>query len=332
MKKWVCISGLLLSLPLMAQAETPLQRWHADLSQGYAALAHSSARLAESLEDYCAAPDAARQHEVREQWSRAFMDWQAVRFVDFGPVEQDSLAWQMQFWPDKKNLIARKSQMLLRSETPVTVESLAAEGVAVKGFPALEYMLFEYESGEGVGSACAVSVPTGRLIAENAQRLVQDWQQFQTHFESQPSYESDMVKAAIHAAEILRDKRLGEPMGLSGSARRLHFLADAWRSGQSLRTIEASLDGLNRYFMPGLKLLLEPRAPELLEGTQERLDSALEKARALPSGIKPLLDDNSGYRQLQSLFISVDTLGIHLNDSVAVELGIVKGFNSSDGD
>jgi predicted lipoprotein len=35
---------------------------------------------------------------------------------------------------------------------------------------------------------------------------------------------------------------------------------------------------------------------------------------------------------LQSLFISIDALVIHLNDRVAVELGIVKGFNSSDGD
>lgn len=330
MKKWACIASLL--LPLTAQAETPLERWHADLSQGYAALAQSSAQLANTLETYCAAPDQTLQTEARQQWSRAFMDWQAVRFVEFGPIEQDSLAWQMQFWPDKKNLIARKSQMLLRSEAPVTLESLAAEGVAVKGFPALEYMLFEYEPGKGVGSACSATLPVSKLIEHNADRLVQSWQQFQIHFQSNPAYEADMVKAAIHAAEIMRDKRLGEPMGLSGSARRLHFLADAWRSEQSLRTIEASLDGLNRYFMPGLKLLLEPRAPELLQETQERLDTALEKARALPSGIKPLLDDNSGYRQLQSLFISVDTLGIHLNDSVAVELGIVKGFNSSDGD
>jgi len=330
MKKWACIASLM--LPLVAQAESPLQRWHADLSQGYAALAQSSAQLEKTLETYCAAPDQAQQEEARQQWSQAFMAWQAVRFVDFGPVEQDSLAWQMQFWPDKKNLIARKSQMLLRSETPVTAEALSAEGVAVKGFPALEYLLFEYEPKQGVGSACAVTVPVGKLIARNAATLEQSWQQFQTHFESQPSYESDMIKAAIHATEIMRDKRLGEPMGLSGNSRRLHFLADAWRSEQSLRTIEASLDGLNRYFMPGLRRLLEPRAPELLQDTQERLEGALEKARALRSGIKPLLDDSAGYRQLQSLFISVDTLGIHLNDSVAVELGIVKGFNSSDGD
>ncbi|MET4000222.1 imelysin family protein [Marinobacterium sp. MBR-109] len=330
MKKLVCIAALL--LPLTAQAETPLQRWHADLSGGYATLLDRSAEIAREMEEYCAAPDAARQTEVRRQWAHAFMAWQAVRFVEFGPIEQDSMGWQMQFWPDKKNLIARKSQMLLRSATPVTVETLANEGVAVKGFPALEYLLFEHEAKHGPGSACPVLAVIGTQLEANARTLAQSWQQFESHFESRDAYTSDMVKSAIHATEIMRDKRLGEPMGLSGSNRRVHFLADAWRSEQSLATIQASLEGLERYFMPGLETMLKHSSPELLQETRDRLDAALEKSKALPAGMKALLGDDAGYAQLQSLFISMDALVIHLNDRVAVELGIVKGFNSSDGD
>jgi predicted lipoprotein len=330
MKKLVCIAALL--LPLTAQAETPLQRWHADLSQGYAQLATEAGQLSEALNQYCAAPGATGQADVRQQWTAAFMAWQAVRFVEFGPVEQDSMGWQMQFWPDKKNLIARKSQMLLRRETPVTAETLANEGVAVKGFPALEYLLFEHEAKNGPGSACPVVAVIGNQLEANAGTLVQNWQQFESHFESRDAYTSDMVKSAIHATEIIRDKRLGEPMGLSGSNRRVHFLADAWRSEQSLATIQASLEGLNDYFIPGLEQVLKDLAPELLQETRERLTTALEKARALPPGMKALLNNDEGYAQLQSLFISLDALVIHLNDTLAVELGIVKGFNSSDGD
>jgi len=331
MKKLACMVVAAV-LPLAAHAQTPLQRWHADLSQGYAQLAATSGRLSDSLNQYCMTPDAAGQANVREQWTEAFMAWQTVRFVEFGPIEQDSMGWQMQFWPDKKNLIARKSQMLLRSEAPVTAEMLANEGVAVKGFPALEYLLFEHEARQGLGSACPVSLVIGNQLEANAKTLAQNWQQFQTHFESRDAYTADMVKSAIHATEIIRDKRLGDPMGLSGNNRRLHFLADAWRSEQSLATIRATLEWLDRYFMPGLEQVLKDSAPELLQETRERLTAALEKTRALPSGMKALLNNDEGYAQLQSLFISMDTLVIHLNDRVAVELGIVKGFNSSDGD
>lgn len=330
MKKLVCIAALL--LPLTAQAETPLQRWHADLSQGYARLATEAGQLSEALNQYCAAPGATGQADVRQQWTAAFMAWQAVRFVEFGPVEQDSMGWQMQFWPDKKNLIARKSQMLLRSTAPVTAETLANEGVAVKGFPALEYLLFEHEAKNGPGSACPVVAVIGAQLEANANTLAQNWQQFRSHFESRTEYSSDMVKSAIHATEIIRDKRLGDPMGLSGNNRRVHFLADAWRSEQSLATIQASLEGLNDYFMPGLELMLQGRYSQLLIQAREKLDTALEKARSMPPGMKGLLQNDEGYAQLQSLFISIDALVIHLNDTLAVELGIVKGFNSSDGD
>lgn len=331
MKKLACMVVAAV-LPLAAHAQTPLPRWHADLSQGYAELAAASGRLSDSLSQYCMTPGAAGQAGVQERWTEAFMAWQAVRFVEFGPIEQDSMGWQMQFWPDKKNLIARKSQMLLRSEASVTAETLANEGVAVKGFPALEYLLFEHEAKSGLGSACPLSAVIGKQLNANAETLAQRWLQFQAHFESRDAYTADMVKSAIHATEIMRDKRLGEPMGLHGSNRRLHFLADAWRSEQSLATLQATLEGLDRYFMPGLEILLKDSAPELLHVTRAQLTAALEKARALPPGMTALLNSDEGYAQLQSLFISMDTLVIHLNDRVAVELGIVKGFNSSDGD
>lgn len=242
------------------------------------------------------------------------------------------MGWQMQFWPDKKNLIARKSQRLLSSEAPVTTETLTNEGVAVTGFPALEYLLFEHEIKAGVGSACPLADLIGTKLQANAHTLAQNWQQLQPHFESLDEYESTVVKSVIHAVEIVRDQRLAAPMGLKGTARRLHYLADAWRSEHSLAAIRSTLEGINAYFMPGLRLQLADGSPHLLQETQSRLDDVLSKAQALPDGMKALLPDDEGYARLQSLFISVDALAIYLNDVLAVELGIVKGFNSSDGD
>ena len=94
----VGILGCLASPVLFAGGA--LQQWHADIGQGYQALAASSGKLAGSTQAYCEKPQQQAKAALEADWREAFLDWQRVRFVDFGPIEQNSLAWQLQFWPD----------------------------------------------------------------------------------------------------------------------------------------------------------------------------------------------------------------------------------------
>lgn len=71
---------------------TPRSVWHHDIGLGYRQLASRTQALAERLKASCGEAEADRP-ALRSEWLAAYQAWQAVRFVDFGPIEVDSRAW-----------------------------------------------------------------------------------------------------------------------------------------------------------------------------------------------------------------------------------------------
>ena len=332
------VAGLLVLLASpYVQAEAPKEQWHTSIATGYGQLVETTEKLNDSARHYCEAPDKAKLDQVKEAWADGFHAWQAVRFVDFGPIQQNSLAWQFQFWPDQKNLIAKKVDAWVEGEQKITVENLAGDSVAVKGFPAIEYMLFDPRL-EGKQLAlphprtCEMLTTVTSLMASNAQSLRNDWATFKSHYLSTGDYGDATVLAAMHALETIKNKRLGAPMGLGGS-RRNAYLGDAWRSDQSLAALHSSLKGVQQYFVPGLKTLMQNSANQaLFDEFESQLARTLERFADLPNDLAAMLEEDNGYRQLQFLYIDVERLSNKLSRDIAPELGVVKGFNSSDGD
>src|SRR5690554_1494180 len=161
-------------------APAPREIWHDALAEGYAELATTTRALNQATTRYCATPSAEQRATLESSWREAFDSWQAVRFVDFGPIEQDNLAWQFQFWPDAKNTVARKVNQWLGSEQPIGVEQLKADSVAVKGFPALEYLLFDPQAAKSQPlpeeRACALLTGISALLQQNSAQQQQQWQ------------------------------------------------------------------------------------------------------------------------------------------------------------
>ncbi|MGC3872161.1 imelysin family protein [Halomonas sp. GXIMD04776] len=321
----------LLSLSAWADEAEPKERWYSAIGGQYQTLQDDSTALADTLQDGCQNPDA-----VRDAWLTAYKAWQRVRYVDFGPIEQQSRAWQLQFWPDRKNLIAKKVDAWLKSPNSPTPEQIAADSVALKGFPALEYLLFESENGDKIPlespQGCALAGAIGQHLATTTQALNQDWQAFEEHYLSTEGYTETTVESALHGLQILDDKRLAAPMGLRGKSRN-GYLADAWRSGESVTLIAASLAGLENSFVPGAQALLQQEdEAELGQELEETLSETRALAEALPSGLAPALKDEQAYKGLQRLYVQVEQLRQLMEYKIAPALNITQGFNSSDGD
>lgn len=331
--------GLLLTsiVANSAWANSAQEVWYDSINGGYATLADKTQRLEVAALTYCAKPTADGRAAVIAAWTEAFYQWQAVRFVDFGPIERNNLAWQFQFWPDPKNTIARKVTFWLESEQTVSVDTLSADSIAVKGFPALEYLLFDptVDQTHPLPQARSCQLLTGiaELVQHNSASLQDQWQSFKPIYLETPLFERTSVLAAMHSVEQLRNKRLAAPMGLQGKPRRNPYLADAWRSEHSLFGIRATLMGLQQYFLPGLRLLLTtPNGEALAERLDQQLRATITRIDKQPASMRQLLSDEDGYRSLQLVFIDVDKLNQLLGGEIANELGIVRGFNSSDGD
>lgn len=333
--------GLLLAIPAsppladQAPSDEARQQWHLAIGQGYAHLADAAEALAADATAYCQAPTPARRNTLEAHWLDAYRAWQAVRFIDFGPIEQQSRGWQLQFWPDNKNLVGRQLGALLNAEATTDSQAIAAAGVAVQGFPALEYLLFDERlvTPDALidAHACALLESIASHVATTGEALADDWQAFGEHYRTTPSYTSATLQAALQALETLEIKRLGEPLGLAGTPAN-GYRAEAWRSGQTLPLIEASLAGLEAAFLPGVRpLLTEAGHAELAGRFATALDEAQRLAASLAPGLAPALEDEDAFATLQGLYVRVSQL-VWLGDEVAGALGLVRGFNASDGD
>lgn len=311
--------------------------WHDAILAGYQSLATNAADFSRAAQNYCESPDQASRRNAEQAWRRAFLAWQKVRFVDFGPVEKNNLAWQFQFWPDPKNLIAKKARYLVNSEDGVTQELVAQSGVAVQGFPMAEYLLYDKQMNASdkalpATNTCELLVAVADHIAANSDTLSSEWQSLREHFLDTDQYSDATIKAGMAGLEILEERRLAQPMGMRGNGKRSKYDADAWRSGSSLMAVEASLNGLRTYFLPGLSLLLDNSdKPALSQSIKRQFDEVLEHFPEMRAPMEAMLQDDS-FAQLQGLYVDVSQLVVLVTDQAAVELGVARGFNSSDGD
>ena len=342
----LCLASTLAIAPVMAastnSADNPSadyrKQWHSNILTGYQSLATQSQALAKRAETYCQAPSPEGLEKTKQAWLEAFLAWQQVRFVDFGPVEQGNRAWQFQFWPDPKNLVARKASYLLKDDAPITPEKISESGVAVQGFPMAEYLLYDQAFNKGeralpVDHTCKLLVAVTRHIADNGETLTRDWKGFQSNYLGSEQYTDTTIQAAMAGLEILEERRLATPMGLRGNGKRSVYRADAWRSEASLAAADASVRGLKHHFLPAFSKLLKDRGQaDLAENIDQQFNEVLANFPELDRPMAPLLADDNAFRSLQSLYIGVTQLTALVNDQAAVELGVVRGFNSSDGD
>lgn len=342
--KAVGVTALIL-FPIAGMAASPSetnssakQLWYQGILAGYQSLATETGDLAVAAAEYCNISEQRSRKTLEHAWLSAFLAWQRVRYVDFGPIENNNLAWQFQFWPDPKNLIARKAAYLLNSEEPVSGKVIADSGVAVQGFPMLEYLLYDQplnisDNALPAEKTCSLLMATTRHIEANSKQLNDQWQAFHEHYMATEQYRDATIRAGMAALEILEERRLAQPMGLRGNGKRSVYAADAWRSGSSLKTIEATIHGLEQSFLPGLMLLLqESDQPELAPRIEDQFTEVLSHFPELHRPMTVLLSGDDSFSVLQGFYVDVSQLTTLVNDQAAVNLGVIRGFNSSDGD
>lgn len=327
----------LIATTALADTTGPRSQWHTAIGQGYQQLARSTALLNSATQDYCQSPSDNARIQLTDHWRTAFLNWQAVRFVDFGPIEQNSLAWQFQFWPDPKNLVARKAGYYLGLDQPVTAADVEQAGVAVQGFPMIEYLLFDPQLNQGdealpAEQNCSLLTAVSGHLAINAADLEHQWNALESRYLETDQYQATTLEAGMTAFTILEERRLGGPMGLRGGGKRSVYDGDAWRAGQSVAAIEASVQGLYDLYLPGLETALEQAGnEELAERIRAQFEDTLARFNTLPDSLSPLLEEDR-FSELQGLYADLSQLSFLISDQAGTALGVVRGFNSSDGD
>ncbi|QGZ30146.1 imelysin family protein [Stutzerimonas stutzeri] len=314
----------------------------------YTQWADTNRRMAASSIAFCAGNE--ELDTARKAFLNAQFAWSGLQPMLIGPMGEGNRAWQVQFWPDKKNLVGRQVTALLKNKPELTQADLENASVVLQGLSAYEYVLYDKAVDLSDEPTKVRYCRLLQAIGEHQQQLAADmlhaWKadngmaaqlsEFpnERYTESQEAI-ADLLRVQVTALDGLK-KKLGAPLGRQSKGFPQPFQAEAWRSDATLGSIDAVLAGAQQLWLGkddnGFKKLVPAEQADLIE----RIDVAYATTRKqLADTLLPfseLIADEAGRVRLNELYQEIDVLHrLHQNE-LARALGVQIGFNAHDGD
>ncbi|AUQ67272.1 imelysin family protein [Phaeobacter inhibens] len=303
---------------------------------GFDRLAQTSASLAEVAASHCTPDDPA----LRAAFTHAFDAWITVSHLRFGPTETDNRAFALAFWPDSRNKIPGTLRRAV-TETPreelATPEVFASQSVALRGFYALEYLLFDdaIQSEGNADQRCALVAAITTDIAHTTAAIRDDWHNSYAvtlvspgpgnRYQSEAEIRQELFKTLTTGFQVLVDMRLGRPLGQFDAPRPNR--TEARRSARSQRHIV-----LNLTAMEPLALALAAGDPALMQEIDAGFAKALKRANALDDPSLAGVADPARRFRIEALQQDINDLRSLITTRLGPKLGVTAGFNSLDGD
>lgn len=318
------------------------------LLPAYVAWAEANRKMAAGAMAFCAGNQTL--NDSRQQFLAAQSAWATVQPMAIGPLSEGNLAWQVQFWPDKKNLVSRQVETLLSAKPELSLDDLQKASVVVRGLTAYEYLLFDPKIDLQQQPQRERYCPLLTAIGQHQQRLTatvqQQWEAPEGMFEQLQTFPNERYVDAREAiADILRTeisaidglkKKLGTPLGRLSKGHPQPYQAEAWRSGASLASLAASLAGAEQLWLGadhnGVRSLLGKDREALASQLDEAYSDTRKRLAALQRPLTELLADSDGRTELNALYDSLNRLHRLQEGELAKALGIQLGFNAHDGD
>lgn len=270
---------------------------------------------------------------IKQQWHQATLAWMALQGQERGPTKALERSWNVQFWPDKKNTTGRKMQNLIASQKRYTAEDIAEQSVTVQGLGAIEWLLYEEVS----------NLPTDTMVCETgvaiSENLVNHADGIRKAWSTNPWKSLDNQAWLAEYLALLSNqldysiKKLSRPMAKVGKPR--PYFAESWRSQTSMSNLKANIEALEALYIAGGngldRLLREDGHVALADRIMNQFDTMLVTWPS-ESSLFQLLQSKQGYQQIFAQYNKLTQLKYLIHEEVAIELGVVIGFNATDGD
>ncbi|WP_120994541.1 imelysin family protein [Stutzerimonas urumqiensis] len=345
-------AAIALALGACAQKD-PYQAASAGLADGvllpaYTQWTETDRRLAASARAFCAGNESLA--DARRVLRDAQLAWSGLQPMLVGPLGEGNRAWQVQFWPDKKNLVGRQVGNLLKANPDLTSADVEEGSVVVQGLTAYEYVLHDKTVDLSDAQVRARYCPLLIAIGDHQQKLSADilgqWEgddgmasQLRTfpnaRYADPNEAIADLLRVQVTALDALK-KKLGTPLGRLSKGHPQPYQAEAWRSGASLPMIGAALAGAEALWQggkeSGLRSLVDDAHADLANRIDQAYASVRQTADSFDEPLAELVGTEEGRTRLAELYEQLDTLHrLHQND-LAQALGVQIGFNAHDGD
>lgn len=298
-------------------------------------LAFEAEQLAMSSASYCRGE--LELEDVRAQWQVTAHRWMSLQGQERGPSAALEKSWSIQFWPDKKNTTGRKLSQLIAKNQHWTSEQVQAESVAVPGLGAVEWLLYDSQSpilSDAKNESCHVLNAITDTVSINARSIEQAWQTNPWTSLDKVQWESELVSLLSNQLEYLL-KKLERPLASVGKPR--PYFSESWRSKTSLNNLKYNvLSAKELYLAGGDKNSLDQHLRQkghvqVADSIIEQFDLTLETWPEEAS-LFDMLQTKDGYRNALALYNKLEQIKYLIHEEAAISLGVIVGFNATDGD
>jgi uncharacterized protein len=317
----------------------------------YERYAAATSRLPASIEALCTSPDKARLDAAQQAWREAMLAWQRAQPIGFGPVADQGLAPQIEFWPDKHGTAGRQFSQALADRDPALLEPdrLAGQSVGLTSLVSLERLLFGDEILEPGGDyACGYALAVARHQVRLAEALAKAWSGkdgfgvvvtsadagndvFFSAYDPAAALYRSVADTLDGAIQVKLEPAMGDSLDAARGRR-----AENWRSQMELASIAANLETARAlYATPGgfgdLYQVLGGD-PAVDQQVRAGFEQTLQTAQAVPLPLAEAVEDPAAREQVQQLVDQIKQLRELIRGPVVAALGLSIGFNATDGD
>jgi predicted lipoprotein len=362
------LATLLACSPPLPSSKVLMDTANQSIVSGYQAFNIASKTLTDSAVNYCEIPSNIAQFEtIRTAWKKTVNQWSVVQNIQFGPLMVDNQAWKIQFWPDKKNLIARKVEALLKGDEAITIQRVDDASVVVQGLSSLEYLLFDAKagnqlrySGDGGQRRCELLVAVSAHLHNVASGLHNSWRKdagnylatFSQTGENNPEFPDDnvaigyLLDTLVSGIELIKRDKLERPLGIGLADTELKtdtlqtqiYQLEWWRSQYSKEAIITNLSALKDIFNANSAYGIDDYLREVKGQTElsdkinEGFKRSIVAASAIDGSLFAIANEATGRQAILNLHSELSTLLALLRNDLPTALGASLGFNSKDGD
>lgn len=311
-----------------------------------------AAALSAATQQLCEAPDPSTLDAAQAAWWALREPWRQFRALPIGPLVDEGFDSAVDFWPARPSSIEGGV-----TGGSSTVEEVGALGVASKGLPAIEYLLWDPEGGdEAVLAALTAEEPSGAQRCAYLHAVVGDVGVQLEALEAQTQSFADtlatagsnaryptvslavdeLLNAAIAGLHDLSERSMGKPLGLSTAEPDLEQLESRF-SDRSRADILDALAGFSAFYLggadrdgEGFTVIVAASSAEIDAAVRADLDAALAAAEALPDPLRTGLDTDPA--AVNAAWEAIRALRLTLAADVAGLLGVTVSLSDNDGD
>ncbi|OAJ91992.1 imelysin family protein [Vibrio bivalvicida] len=295
------------------------------------AFRHESSKLSASISAYCAS--STDLDSVEEQWHQTMLTWMALQGQERGPELALAQSWNIQFWPDKKNTTGRKMSRLINRPLAWSQQDIAQQSVTVQGLGSIEWLLYDKASNlSGSAVTCDTAQAISKNIEINADKIAQAWGTNPWADLDEKQWESEYIALLSNQLEYSM-KKMSRPLANFGKPR--PYFSESWRSETSMQNLKANVEAMNLLYLAngeGLDALLREKGKANLADRISNQFAMTIETWPTDESLFDMLQTKKGYQKAYSQYNKLEQLKYLIHEEVAIELGVIIGFNATDGD